>query len=99
MRNDKAESVFEEYRYNEKFIQIIRGLLFWEVEPDESRDRKALVLLAKHALNWAENGPQRLSADIKPGFIGFCQSIIDAGPKSKGSVMPEPFTIGISTSL
>lgn len=98
MAKDKADEVFEEYRYNQKIVQLIRGLLFWAIEPDESRDRKALVILAEYAKTWAKSSPQRLTDDLQPGFLEFCQSIIDAGIKADGPDVPEPFRIGITTS-
>lgn len=95
MANDEADRVFEEYRYNQRIVQMIRGLLFWEIEPGESRDRKALVILAKYAKKWAEAKPARLTDDTEPFFLEFCQNIIDAGSKTQGPEMPEPWTVGI----
>lgn len=88
------EATLKEIDYDWGYMQTVRGLMFWLVEPDESRDRKALVLLATFAKSWAEKKPPRLSKDSE-FFIEFCQKIIDAGAKSDGPPMPPPWRIGI----
>lgn len=91
----KFDETIREIKYDEEFIQQIRGLLFWLVEPNESRDRKALVILAEYAKKWAESKPKRLMPDLEKGFLDYCQGFIDAGADAQGPEMPKSFKITI----
>lgn len=91
----EMEKFFEEIRYNDNLTQMIRGLMFWIIETDESRDRKALVVLAEYGKKWAESGPPRLVDDAKEFFINWCNEIIEAGSKSDGPEMPGPWKVSL----
>lgn len=92
----QMDKTLEELRYCYEYVQMVRGILFWLIEPDEGRDRKGLVLLAEIAKKWAEDEDcSRLTDATKEGLLGFCEKIIEAGAKSDGPPMPEPWRLGL----
>ena len=93
---DEIERVFTELRGDHEFVQQVRSILFWAIEPDESRDRKALVILAEFSKKWAEVPPSRLGNESHKFLVDMCDKIIEAGSKKDGPDMPGSFQVGLS---
>jgi|GEM_PF-2598533 hypothetical protein len=95
METEDLEKLWKEIKYNQDFIQRVRSLLFYVGERDESRDRLALVLLAKYVKEWLEKNPEKLSDEAHNVVGDYADEIIEAGSKS-GPEMPEPLRVTIT---
>jgi len=79
MEWESLKNVAEEADYCWRFVQLIRSILFFQVEPGESRDKLGLVMVAKSALEWIEDPTRDVSPESLASVKELCQQIIADG--------------------
>jgi len=91
------EKNIQELKYYYDYVQQVRTLLFWAVEPGESRDKLGMKILAEYTLDWIKQRPKRLRPDAEKYLTELCNEMLESGTTLETPLVLNPIRIDIRT--